>query len=169
VKIRQYFPDRKILNRIIVKSILGVFISSAMFTVFNLVLVTILFFISREDRSLSSLSSGLWAATIITISWSLLFATVPAILGGVILTFFIYRDFRKGKSSKHKAIVIGIQFVGLVGLFISLCVAFTVFRPSDSISALPYAIPVTLIAGLVGAWGGLQIYKEIFNFQEKTL
>lgn len=168
MKIRQYFPNQKTLNRIVLKSILGVLIGIAAFTGFALIYITILFFVIPQNTQdhFSDLPSMLWDVVTVTTSWSLLFATAPAILFGMLLTFFIYQDFRKGKSSKRKAIITGIKIVGLCGLLISLFVAFTVFRPGDIISVLPYTIPVTLIAGLVGAWGGLQVYKEIFNFQE---
>jgi hypothetical protein len=100
-------------------------------------------------------------------SWSCLFTIVPALVFGNVLAFLIHRDFKKGKSSKRKSVATGAMIVGLLGLLISFFVAFTVFRPSDQLVALEYAIPATIIAAVGGAWGGAQVYQEIYNFQEK--
>lgn len=157
-------PNKKALTRIFLKSLLGVFAGGILFSLFFLVLDVVRNVFGNSEGA-NYFAHGFWLSTKLifagVILWTLLFASVPTAIGGILLSAIIYRDFKLGIASKMKSIKIGVLLAGLVGLLTSLLVLATTFRPEDKLAISIYSIPVILIASSIGYWGGLQVHKEI--------
>lgn len=170
----KYLPTKRSMNRILLKSLLGVFVGGLLFSTFFLVTDVVLdIFTQPKDSGYSVyefFSLGQMYFTGITL-WTLVFASVPTLIGGILLSGIIYQDFKLEIESKRRSIITGLLLAGAIGLSVSIVVAFTVFRQSDIVPALRFAIPATLIASSIGAWGGLQVHKEIsseFSVEDKV-
>lgn len=166
-------PNKASVNRIMLKSILGVFIGGIFLSVLLLIGLVLLFLftdLKNENVSVYEMLSGAGEMVIGAISWTLMFASVPAIFGGVLLSGVIYRDFRLGNTLKNTAAKKGALLGGLTGLITSLIVIFTVlYKDHFNPIVLTWTLPTTLIASLIGIWGGFQVHKEIaidFSFSE---
>lgn len=158
------FPNKTAVSRIIFKSLLGVFMGGILLPVLSILFLAVKYPLIKStgpDFFSLEILAGLGLIVIGVLLWTLMFASIPAILGGVLLSGVIYRDFKLGYTSKNTSLKRGVLIGGLTGLFTSLLVIFTVFYDHFDSRILFWTIPVTLIASLMGAWGGLQVHKEI--------
>lgn len=160
-----FLPSKKIQNRIIWKSWLGLFVASIIFGLFALLYVGSAFLWLGGIEEIGFSNSELFYAPIMIIFMATVYAMFFGFLPTTFVTYLImaviYRFFKLGNISRQKAINTGVLLAGLAGLVTSLFVVLTIFNRGNNLIVLLYAIPVTLIASLIGYWGGLQVYKEI--------
>jgi hypothetical protein len=166
MNIYSYLPNRKVLSSIVLKVILGIAAGSLCFAV-----LTVLYnlFLALYIGHTTDLLPTLGLVALVTIIWSLVFASIPVILGAILLLILIYQDFRAGKMSKRLSITKGAALGGLLGISAALYVLFTAFRSTDQIAFAPYVIPAATVALLVGAWGGTQIFNELSKLTQRDV
>ncbi|MCC6261195.1 MAG: hypothetical protein IT311_10050 [Anaerolineales bacterium] len=147
----KYLPSEKTLIRITLKNLFAVFIGGLLFAVFFLVIDGVLY------KFPSLTSSFLIGITI----WSFIFASIPSLLGGILLSGIIYQNFKHRVATKLRSVITGLLIAGLIGLSVSIIVMITIFRPSEILRNVDLGILATLIASAIGSWGGLEVYREI--------
>lgn len=160
----KFLLSKKSLTHIIRKSLQGVFVGGTLFSLGILMLGALIsVFMDSGEIIYFSLDflTAMGMSFIGIILWILVFGSIPAILGGILISIIIYRDFKLGIASKGRSVKTGILIAGLIGLATSLLIVFTAFRPEDRFAFSLYSIPITLIASLIGYWGSLQAHKEI--------
>ncbi len=98
---------------------------------------------------------------LICVTWGLFFGYVPTLLCGIILYFLISYRFQTGWLSKLHAIFYGVVGAGLVSSSVSFYMLSVFFRLPDQNAFLPDFFVVSLIATLVGAFAGAQVYDDV--------
>src|ERR1041385_3790581 len=115
----KFLPSKKCVNRIILKSLLGVCAGGVLFSLFSLIYIAVVFsFVDKGSARFSfyELFAGAGMIVVGVFSWTLAFASVPTALGSVLLSAIVFRDFKLGNTEKSRTVKTGVLTAGFVGL-----------------------------------------------------